>query len=271
MRTIASFASLLLVAGLLLHPQPSQAAPTPSATVLAPTIDQQVDELGRDFEAQVTRIARRYGLSPLQVWTFSELLNRPEWDRSVRGLGLSKERMRALKEDLGSLPHRNFGELTPYNLLVPSKDKWGYTWKEGLRGWERYRPYIEQAAIEQGLDPMILGAYVWTESNFNTNQDNRDRGMYAIGLGSVQAQYHPELGPLETRIRRLKEDPLLNLRITAKEFRAAWNPKNMYGTVMDVWYPAWRRRSSIPNLGNSYAYMQLFSNRYFMLIQIMGS
>ena len=247
---------------------PSLAEPLPQKS---PTLAQQVDQLAQEMVNRFTQVAKRYRLSILQVWTLSEMLERPDWEKNARRLGLSKEKLKALHDELKSLPHKNFGELTPYNLMIPAPDKWGYTAKEGIRGWEKYRPLIEKAAIEQGIDPMILGTYIWTESNFDSNQDHRERGMYAVGLGSVQAQYHPELGPLETRIRRLKEDPLLNLRITAKEFKAVWKSEDMFGTVMDVWYPAWRKRRSIPNLGNAYGYMQLFSNRYFMLIQIMGS
>lgn len=236
----------------------------------APTVQEQVDVLGQEMASQFAGVAQKHRLPLLQVWILSEGLDRNDWYTAATRAGLSSTKAKALREDLLRLPHKNFGELTPYNLMVPARDKWGYTAKEGIRGWEQYRPFIEQAAIEVGIDPMILGAYIWTESNFNTYQDNREGGMIAIGLGSVQAQYHPELGPLATRVRRLKEDPLLNLRITAREFRGVWNSEDMFGTVMDVWYPAWRRRRSIPHLKNAYGYMQLFSNRYFMLIQIMG-
>jgi hypothetical protein len=92
-----------------------------------------------------------------------------------------------------------------------------------------------------------------------------------VGLGSVQAQDYPRLGgSMSERIRRLQEDPRLNLTLTAREFKARWNANDMFGTVMDVWYPSWRKGRSIPHLGNAFGYMQLFSNRYFLLLDLQG-
>jgi hypothetical protein len=39
---------------------------------------------------------------------------------------------------------------------------------------------------------------------------------------------------------------------------------------MDVWYPAWRKGRRIPHLGDAFGYMQLFSNRYFLLLDMQG-
>ncbi|MNY03199.1 hypothetical protein D3C86_1358050 [compost metagenome] len=187
-------------------------------------------------------------------------------------MGVAPSQVEPLYQTLEALPHKRHDELTPYNLLTPAKDRWGLTAKEGMIGWQRYGALIEKVAIEQQIDPLILGAYVWTESNFDTNQDTRRRGLVAVGLTSVQAQDHPWLGAdLEVRVARLKRDPHLNLTLAAREFKSRWKQEDMFGTVMDVWYPAWRKGGRIPNLGTAYGYMQLFSNRYFLLMTIMGS
>ena len=187
-------------------------------------------------------------------------------------MGVPARRVDVLYRTLLVLPHKNFGQLTPYNLLSPNEDRWGLSVQEGLIGWQKYGSLIEKVAIEQGIDPLILGAYVWTESDFDTYQYNRHGDMIAVGLASVQAQYHTDLGgSLENTIRLLQQNPYLNLTIEAKHFKACWNPQDMFGTIMDVWYPAWRKCHQIPGLGTAYAYVQLFSNRYFLLMKIMSA
>lgn len=245
---------------------PALAAPS------QPSVDERVNALAGDMGAAFARVAARYRLTPAQVWQLSDALGDDRWDLKARRMGVPPAQVEALYQELETLPHKRHDELTPYNLLMPAKDRWGLTAKEGIIGWQRYGALIERVAIEQQIDPLILGAYVWTESNFDTNQDTRRRGLIAIGLTSVQAQDHPRLGrDLEARVALLKRDPYLNLTLAAREFKSRWKQDDMFSTVMDVWYPAWRKGGRIPNLGTAYGYVQLFSNRYFLLMTIMGS
>ncbi|HEY9854698.1 MAG TPA: hypothetical protein V6D05_03090 [Stenomitos sp.] len=245
--------------------------PIESASSAVPSLVERVDSLASDFTSQFATLGTRYHLSLEQVLQLSDRLNDDHWAAYARKMGVPARDVERLYQALMALPHKRNDELTPYNLLNPAKDRWGLTAKEAQLGWQKYGPIIEQVAIEQDIDPLILGAYVWTESNFDTRQDTRARGKVAVGLASIQAQDYAHLGgALEDRVERLKRDPYLNLTLAAKEFKAHWNPNDMFGTVMDVWYPAWRRQGAIPNMGTAYAYVQLFSNRYFLLMTVMG-
>lgn len=230
---------------------------------------QRAEVLARDFEARFTEVASEFGLSLAQIMQLSASLGETSWRSAATKMGVAE--VDALREALLSLPHKNDDQLTPYNLMTPAKDRWGLTAKQGLEGWRKYGLLIEEVAVEHGIDPLILGAYVWTESNFDTNQDYAARGLRAVGLTSVQVYDYPKIAPtLSQRVAKLKTDPKLNLRLCAQEFRSRWKPEDMFATVMDVWYPAWRRRDRIPALGTAYGYMQLFSNRYFLLMSIMS-
>lgn len=247
-------------------------AAAPSAGAAVPPLPERVRIESEAMAQRFGPIAQRYGLSLETAMFLATQLGTQEWDAVARRSGVPSARLKPLWRELNALPHPNFDQLTPYNLLTPSKDRWGVSNQEALKGWQRYGALIEEVAIAHGLDPAILGAYVWTESNFDTNQLTGERGLYAVGLGSVQAQDHPELGPtLEGRIQRLQQDPKLNLTLTAREFRSRWKPDDMFGTVMDVWYPAWRSGRRIPHLGSAFGYMQLFSNRYFSLLGLLGN
>lgn len=264
-RSRAKRAIAALVVAVALGRGPALAAPA------RPSVDERVNALAGDMAARFAEVGRRHRLSPAQVWQLSDALGDDDWDVKARRMGVPASQVEPLYQTLEALPHKRHDELTPYNLLTPAKDRWGLTVKEGLIGWQRYGALIERVAIEQQIDPLILGAYVWTESNFDTQQDTRRRGLVAVGLTSVQAQDHAWLGKdLETRVARLKRDPHLNLTLAAREFKRSWKEDDMFGTVMDVWYPAWRRGGRIPNLGTAYGYVQLFSNRYFLLMTIMG-
>lgn len=245
--------------------------PIESASSAVPSLVERVDSLATDFTSQFDTLAKRYGLRLEQVLQLSDRLNDDRWAQLARKMGVSARDVEPLYQALAALPHKRDDELTPYNLLNPAKDRWGLSAKEAELGWQKFGPLIEQVAIEQGIDPLILGAYVWTESNFDSRQDTRARGKIAVGLASIQAQDYTSLGgPLEALVERLKQDPHLNLTLAAREFKARWNPDDMFGTVMDVWYPAWRKKGRIPNLGTAYAYVQLFSNRYFLLMTVTG-
>lgn len=237
-----------------------------------PPLPQRV-RLERDaMTARFRGVAAHYHLRVDQAMWLSTLLGSKTWTRRAAQLGVASAERQALWSSLNALPHPNFGQLTPYNLLAPTRDRWGVSAQEAVRGWQRYGALIERAAIAHGLDPAVLGAYVWTESNFDARQLTEDDGLCAVGLGSVQAQDHPELGrTMAERIHRLQDDPALNLDLTAAEFQAHWNPADMFSTVMDVWYPAWRAGNHIPHLGDAFGYMQLFSNRYFLLLDLAGN
>lgn len=245
--------------------------PIDSASGAVPSLVERVDSLAADFTTRFATLASRYGLTLDEVLQLSDRLHDDRWASLARKMGVAARDVEPLYQALTALPHKRHDELTPYNLLNPAKDRWGLSVKEAEIGWRKYGALIEQVAIEQGIDPLILGAYVWTESNFDTRQDTRARGLIAVGLTSVQAQDYRRLGgTLEERVERLKRDPHLNLTLAAREFKSRWNPDDMFGTVMDVWYPAWRRNGRIPNLGTAYAYVQLFSNRYFLLMNVTG-
>jgi hypothetical protein len=255
----------LLLGALCLAP----GQPAPAAAL--PPLEERVRIEQEAMNARFGPIARQHGLSVEHAMYLATQLGSRDWAKTAQTVGVPKSRHKALWKALNALPHPNFDQLTPYNLLKPGKDRWGVSIQEGIKGWKRYGPLIEQVAISHGLDPAILGAYVWTESNFDTHQYYAARGLHAVGLGSVQAQDHPSLGPtIAVRVARLQSDPRLNLDITAREFKARWNPQDMFGTVMDVWYPAWRTGRRIPSLGNAFGYMQLFSNRYFLLLDLQG-
>jgi soluble lytic murein transglycosylase-like protein len=138
--------------------------------------------------------------------------------------------------------------------------------RTGIKGWKRYGKLIKRVAAEQKIDPYVLGAYVWVESKFDPRQDYSANGKRALGLGSVQATDHRRHSA-----ERLK-DPYFNLTITAKEFRSRWKPHDMFGTVMDVWYPAWRRKAAsgqrIPVVKTPKVYVQAIANRYYALKEI---
>jgi soluble lytic murein transglycosylase-like protein len=255
----------LILAGLCLVPS------APAGSAALPPIEERVKLEAQAMQERFGPIARRHGLSVDQTMYLATMLGSREWAKAAGAVGVKAAKQKALWKELNALPHPNFDQLTPYNLLKPGKDRWGVSVQTGLKGWKQWGPLIEEVAIAHGLDPAILGAYVWTESNFDTNQYYAARGLHAVGLGSVQAQDHPSLGPtIAVRVTRLQTDPRLNLTLTAKEFRARWNPQDMFGTVMDVWYPAWRSGRRIPSLGNAFGYMQLFSNRYFLLLDLQG-
>lgn len=253
-------ATTLVVAAVSAFPQPS----------LAATLAQKVQVEREAMEARFGPLAKRFGVSIEKAMWLATRLGSRKWADDAAQVGVPKASRTALWKALNALPHPNFDQITPYNMLAPGKDRWGISPAHGIKGWQRWGSVIEEVAIAHGLDPAILGAYVWTESNFDTNQHYAARGLHAVGLGSVQAQDHPELGAtLDERVRLLQRDPRLNLTITAREFKGRWNPQDMFGTVMDVWYPAWRTGRQIPSLGNAFGYMQLFSNRYFMLLDIL--
>lgn len=247
------------------------ASTLPPVVAAPPTLAERVEAESAAMRELFAPVARKHGLSVDVAMHLATQLGSRDWAQAATKAGVPKKVQKVLWQDLNALPHPNFDQLTPYNLLAPAKDRWGLSPKQAIDGWNKYGRLIEEVAIAHGLDPVILGAYVWTESNFDTNQYYAARGLHAVGLGSVQAQDHPELGKtIAERVRRLQQDPRLNLEITAREFKAKWNPQDMFGTVMDVWYPAWRRGGTIPNLGNAFGYMQLFSNRYFLLLELVG-
>lgn len=160
------------------------------------------------------------------------------------------------------LPTYNFPAATRGDRFA----RHGLQFKAGIRGWRRYGRMIKRVARAYDIDPYVLGAYVWVESGFNPHQDYSDDGCRAIGLGSVQATDHPgcTLATLQ--------DPYTNLCLTAQEFSQKWTPHDMAGTVMDVWYPAWRRRlargEGIPVVHTPDAYVQAIANRYYALREI---
>jgi hypothetical protein len=262
------FLSVLLMPMALLFPWLALSAPA----VARPNLPEQVRAESAFMTTRYAPIAKKYHLTLISAMTLATRLGARDWMAQAGDAGITKSRQKALWQDLNALPHPNFDQLTPYNLLAPAHDRWHVSIQEGVGGWKRYGELIEREALAQGLDPAILGAYVWTESNFDTKQLTRDGSLIAVGLGSVQAQDYAWIGKsLKDRIHRLQDDPALNLSLTALEFKAKWNPQDMFGTVMDVWYPSWRNGQRFPNLGNAFGYVQLFSNRYFMLLQLTGT
>jgi hypothetical protein len=237
-----------------------------------PPLEERVRLETASVQARYRPLSLKYHLNVDQAMRLATGLGNSNWSKQAHEAGVTAGREKALWKDLNALPHPNFDQKTPYNLMSPGRDRWGVTTQEAIKGWKSFGGVIEEAALSLGLDPAILGAYVWTESNFDTNQYNASGGMIAVGLGSVQAQDYPNIGgSLSERVRLLQQDPRLNLRLTAKEFKSKWNPQDMFGTVMDVWYPAWRNGRAIPHMGNAFGYIQLFSNRYFILLDLLGN
>lgn len=163
---------------------------------------------------------------------------------------------------------RRFPPRPRYNLPEASRgDRFapdGLDLHRGVAGWHRYGHLIKRIAKTQGIDPHVLGAYVWVESGFNPMQNYKHGKLRAVGLGSVQAQDYPGYS-----LKQL-EDPALNLTLTAREFRRKWHRKDMAGTVMDVWYPAWRRKPKkpLPVIDSPGVYLQAIANRYEALCRI---
>lgn len=157
-----------------------------------------------------------------------------------------------------------------YNFPPPSRgDRFarsGLNLAQGLRGWQRYGKVIKSIASTHRVDPFVIGAYVWLESGFDPNQDYRRGRLRALGLGSVQAGDYPQY-----RVGQLLE-PTLNLKLTAKEFSNSWQPADMTGTVMDVWYPAWRTHARhgwvLPVVRTPQVYVQAIANRFYALKEI---
>jgi len=116
------------------------------------------------------------------------------------------------------------------------------------------------------VDPLVIGAYIWLESEFDPRQDFVRGKRRALGLGSVQAQDYPKY----TRSQLL--EPELNVKLTTAEFARKWRPQDMAGTVMDVWYPAWRRLVAlgrpVPVIRSPEVYTQAIANRYYALQEI---
>lgn len=157
-----------------------------------------------------------------------------------------------------------------YNFPPPSRgDRFarrGLNLKVGIKGWRRFGGLIKRVADVHRIDPYVLGAYIWVESEFDDRQDYVRGPRRALGLGSVQAQDHRRYSAAQLM------DPALNLDITAREFKAKWRPTDMFGTVMDVWYPAWRRLARqgepLPVLKRPEVYVQAIANRYYALREI---
>ncbi|MEB3329073.1 MAG: hypothetical protein VKQ33_07560 [Candidatus Sericytochromatia bacterium] len=157
-----------------------------------------------------------------------------------------------------------------YNFPPPSRgDRFarrGLNLKVGIRGWRRFGPLIKKVARAHGVDPFVVGAYIWVESEFDPRQDYVRGPRRAIGLGSVQATDHPGLS-----VAALME-PRRNVELTVREFADKWRPNDMRGTVMDVWYPAWRRMVAVgrplPVIRTPGVYVQAIANRYYALREI---
>lgn len=142
----------------------------------------------------------------------------------------------------------------------------GLNLKVGIKGWRRFGALIKRISRKHKVDPFVLGAYIWVESEFDDRQDYVRGPRRALGLGSVQAQDHRRYTAAQLF------DPALNVDITAREFKAKWRPTDMFGTVMDVWYPAWRRLARrgepLPVLKRPDVYVQAIANRYYALREI---
>lgn len=163
----------------------------------------------------------------------------------------------------GSTAHR-------YNFPPASRgDRFarkGLNLKVGIKGWRRFGGLIKRIARVHHVDPFVLGAYIWVESEFDAHQDYVRGPRRALGLGSVQAQDHRRYTAAQLM------DPDINVDLTAREFKAKWHPSDMFGTVMDVWYPAWRRLAKrgepLPVLKRPDVYVQAIANRYYALREI---
>jgi hypothetical protein len=157
-----------------------------------------------------------------------------------------------------------------YNFPPPSRgDRFarrGLDLRVGIRGWRRFGTLIKQTATSHGVDPFVVGAYIWVESEFDPKQDYVRGPKRAIGLGSVQATEHPRLTIAEMM------EPRRNVELTVREFAEKWHPNDMRGTVMDVWYPAWRhmvaRGRPLPVIRAPEVYVQAIANRYYALREI---
>lgn len=161
-------------------------------------------------------------------------------------------------------------ERTAYNFPPPSRgDRFarrGLNLRIGIRGWRRFGGLVKRHAEAYRVDPLVVGAYIWLESGFDPRQDYARGKRRALGLGSVQAQDYPRY----TRSQLL--DPDLNVQLTVAEFAQKWRPHDMVGTVMDVWYPAWRRLVAlgrpVPVIKSPEVYTQAIANRYHALREI---
>jgi hypothetical protein len=84
-----------------------------------------------------------------------------------------------------------------YNFPPPSRgDRFarsGIDLKKGIQGWLRFGAIIKHVALEHHIDPYVLGAYVWVESDFNPRQNYANDDHQAIGLSSVQRAGSPPL------------------------------------------------------------------------------
>ena len=164
---------------------------------------------------------------------------------------------------------RHGSMLSRYNFPPASRgDRFAHrlNLREGIKGWRHYGPLIKRVAKENRIDPYVLGAYVWVESSFNARQNYDNNDKTALGLGSVQATDHRKYTSKQL------QEPYLNLTLTAREFKSKWHPHDMFATVMDVWYPAWRKRVArgmhIPVVRTPDSYVQAVANRYYALREI---
>ncbi|MEB3195702.1 MAG: hypothetical protein VKP62_00720 [Candidatus Sericytochromatia bacterium] len=157
-----------------------------------------------------------------------------------------------------------------YNFPPPSRgDRFarrGLNYRVGIRGWRRYGALIKTFALRQGIDPLVVGAYIWLESEFDARQYYVRGSKCAVGLGSLQSREYPHLSTRELM------DPSLNVKLTVGEFSRKWRPHDMVGTVMDVWYPSWRRLVAhgrpVPVIRSPQVYAQAIANRYYALREI---
>ena len=157
-----------------------------------------------------------------------------------------------------------------YNFPPPSRgDRFarrGLNFRVGIRGWRRFGGLIKEASRARGVDPFVVGAYIWVESEFDPHQDYVRGAKRAIGLGSVQATEHPG-----ESVEALMA-PRRNVELTVREFADKWRPNDMGGTVMDVWYPAWRHLVAsgrpVPVIREPGVYVQAIANRYYALREI---
>jgi hypothetical protein len=160
--------------------------------------------------------------------------------------------------------------LPGYNFPPPSRgDRFarrGLNFRVGIRGWRRFGALIKDTARGHGVDPFVVGAYIWVESEFDPQQDYVRGPKRAIGLGSVQATEHPGISVAALM------DPRRNVELTVREFADKWRPNDMRGTVMDVWYPAWRHVVAagrpLPVIQAPEVYVQAIANRYYALREI---
>jgi len=119
-------------------------------------------------------------------------------------------------------------------------------------------PAIEQAAIDQGVDPQLLTALVWTESAFRVDAVSP---AGAIGLGQLMPGTAAGMGvdPL---------DPRDNLRGAATYLA---QQLSAFGSV-DLALAAYNagpgrvvKSGGIPNIAETQAYVRIVTDRYDML------